>query len=193
MKKILCAAVAATALLSAPAAANTFPGMTISKGDIQTAFGWNNAAYQASHDAIAFALQQVASYSGTCTATVTTEYEEHFQDKGKGKWHTRTVTSTVSIPGTFSSTVPLNANVATELVLNGKKTVAHVIGISLGAASVSDSSAPQNGGACQVADEEGTMHTGVLSGVSASLSTASVVGSVLGAADYTFWTQTVAQ
>jgi opacity protein-like surface antigen len=71
MKKMLLAAGVALATISSAAyAAVTFDPETgagwVGKGDVQTAFGWNNATMQSRHLGVTFGVDSTVSYDVTC-------------------------------------------------------------------------------------------------------------------------------
>jgi hypothetical protein len=55
----------ALAALGGPAVAQVGPGF-VGKGDVQTAFGWNNATLQNNADDVAFALTEIETWEQTC-------------------------------------------------------------------------------------------------------------------------------
>jgi hypothetical protein len=74
MKKIVIAALTATALVAAPASAavifDTETGSgTVGKGDVQTPFGWNNKQLQDNAPGVTFRYSDSASYSVKCAWT----------------------------------------------------------------------------------------------------------------------------
>jgi hypothetical protein len=74
MRKMLLAAAAATAMISTAAyAAVTFDADTgtgfVGKGDVQLAFGWNNAALQKNAAGVTFVYNAVDTYEAICTWT----------------------------------------------------------------------------------------------------------------------------
>jgi opacity protein-like surface antigen len=76
MKKMLLAAAAATAMISSAAiAAVTYDENGygfVGKGDVQLAFGWNNAAMQKNHLGVDFYVQSSARYEVVCEWTTVT-------------------------------------------------------------------------------------------------------------------------
>lgn len=92
MKKILIAAAAATAFIStaAWAAVSYDPevGGFVGKGDVQIAFGWNNAKFQANSPNVSFSYEDATTYEGVCDWLT-----------GK-KLHTKTVIVTTGINAT---------------------------------------------------------------------------------------------
>jgi opacity protein-like surface antigen len=160
MKKILMAAVAATALLSAPASAAVIydpaSGGTIGKGDVQDAFGWNNTAFQQDIRALQFSYEKTSEYEGKCTAHWQTQ--ETFTNKGGT--HTKTVNHKVS--GVKTHVGSINANVVSTLT--GKK-VEQITHIAVGAVNLAGAQVtglPAEGSACTVVDDDGVSRQGKL-------------------------------
>jgi hypothetical protein len=78
MRKSLLAAAAASVLVSSAALAIvTFDPATgtgfVGKGDVQVAFGWNNATMQSRHTSVTFAVDNSVSYDVTCEWDTVTE------------------------------------------------------------------------------------------------------------------------
>jgi hypothetical protein len=73
MRKIAIAAAAAAATISSAALALVTVDANgygfVGKGDVQLAFGWNNAAAQRNAQAVSFHMQSSASYEAVCTFT----------------------------------------------------------------------------------------------------------------------------
>jgi hypothetical protein len=72
MRRSILAAAAATVFVSSAAlAAVTFDFSTgmgfVGKGDVQTAFGWNNAQLQGNAAGVSFFVDDTATYSAVCT------------------------------------------------------------------------------------------------------------------------------
>jgi hypothetical protein len=161
MKKILMAAVAATALLSTPASAAVIydpaSGGTIGKGDVQDAFGWNNTAFQQDIRNLQFSYEKTSEFEGKCTAHWNTT-ESHTNPAGK------TVTKTVphKVHGVKTHVGSINANIVSTLT--GKK-VEQITHIAVGAANLAGAQVtglPAEGSACTVVDDEGVSRDGKL-------------------------------
>lgn len=147
MKKIFLAAAAATAFVSTTAiAAVTFDPVTgtgfVGKGDVQLAFGWNNAALQRNASGVTFTYSAEEEYKYDCTFTVIVgrdrTAEPRTQNRGKE--------------------TSVNASVAYDARIRNQITGFNLNGMG---SSTSDGEAPVEGGHCP----GGVLNDGVISNV----------------------------
>jgi hypothetical protein len=101
MKKSLILAAAGIALAATTAfAIVSFDPATgtgwVGKGDVQTAFGWNNAAMQQRHTQITFEYDATTQYSWVC------EWTTNEGKKGE-QTHTQNLTRTVGVAGVIGN------------------------------------------------------------------------------------------
>jgi hypothetical protein len=146
MRKIAIAAAAALTITSSIAMAavtiDSFGYGFVGKGDVQTAFGWNNATAQKNATAVSFHMESSTDYSAVCTWTT---------GEGTRGEHTHNVThkrSTAVVSGIASD--PRKTGQWTGYNLNG-----------FGTSTTTGGAAPVEGGACM--GNEG--HGGVWSSV----------------------------
>jgi hypothetical protein len=137
MKKFFTAALASAVFIASPANATvTFdPGTGIGfvgKGDVQFAFGWNNAQMQARHLGVTFAVDESVSYDVTCEWTTVT-----------GGKNSKTITHTVTNHRDVSS----NAAVDSQSRRTGQYTGWHLLGYS-GGSGPDSVHLPQVGDSC---------------------------------------------
>jgi hypothetical protein len=103
MRKLtLAAALAAATISTAAFATVTFDTTTgagwVGKGDVQLAFGWNNAQMQARHVGTTFGVDSTTSYDVTCEWTTTT-----------GGKNSTTITHTVNNHHNISSSASVDS------------------------------------------------------------------------------------
>ncbi|XVV01441.1 hypothetical protein ACQPW3_29100 [Actinosynnema sp. CA-248983] len=140
------------AVLTGVAQAYTLDPVTgtgfVGKGEVQTPFGWNNAALQANAPGVSFTLESVRSYSAVCTWTT-----------GEGTKGEKTHDVTHRKTSAVSSVVSYDArqrNQVTGFVLTGFSSV------------VETGEAPVVGGACPGNAGHGGTWTSVVEGASSS-------------------------
>ena len=157
MKKIISAALAATVFLASPASAivtfDTLAGTGfVGKGDVQLAFGWNNAQLQARAGAVTFTYNAEDTYDVTCEWTTTT---------GRG--------TTIIHDVTNNRIVSVNSSIAYEARRNGGN--GQITGFNLngfgttlssGTVPVVGAACPQGGG---IADPDPEANDGVITEV----------------------------
>lgn len=193
MKKMLIAAVAATALISTAASASTvFAGLTISKGDIQTAFGWNNHAFQADIAALGFKYSRTADYTGTCSYEVEEggSKDNNGTEQGLGKKVGHSKGGVTVATGVYEESGNVSATVNADTNLAGKRTVGNIVSVTVPSISASQLSAAPvaNGGTCTVEHTDGKEYTGTLSGVT-STTTSEKLTATVDSVTHTFWQQ----
>lgn len=187
MKKLAgITAAMALAIVSTSAHASDFTGLTLSKGDIQTAMGWNNAAYTADLLHTTWTMNATASYSGDCEHNYT--YTETFTDNGKGKTHTRQVH--VQLDGTYSTSVSISPALDYGTTASNGKKIQTINSVIVQPTTLVFTGAPQVGGTCNAIDDETNVaFTGTLSSVTETLESANVVasfGTGAGSASYSW-------
>ena len=132
-KMLLAGAVALATISTAAMASVTFDYTSgtgfVGKGDVQLAFGWNNAAAQKNANAVTFAVNSLTSYEAVCTWTT-----------GEGKKGEKIH----NVEHKKSATVL--SNVAFELKKTGQYTGYFLNGFG---ATTSSGDVPVVGGACQ--------------------------------------------
>jgi hypothetical protein len=146
-RKVL-AALALALVSSVAVAAVTFDPETgtgfVGKGDVQLAFGWNDAALQAKADGVTFSMEATTNYEAVCTFTT-----------GEGtlgqKTHNVPHTSGISIDSSVSS--------ATRRGPVGQVTGFNLLGF--GTTSVDSGSIPVVGGPCPGNEGHGGIWTSV--------------------------------
>ena len=99
-KSLLMAAAALVGSATLAIAAVIFDPATgtgwVGKGDVQTAFGWNNAAMQRNHLAITFEYDATTTYTWTCQWTTGPDQNQTL--------HTQPRTKTHGVAGTIGNT-----------------------------------------------------------------------------------------
>ena len=134
MRKSFIAAAAALAVVSSAALASvTFDSSTgtgfVGKGDVQLAFGWNNAKLQQNAPGVSFSYNATDSYTAVCTFTTG---EGTRGERTHNNEHTKTTT--------------VSSAVAYDLRVRNQITGFNLTG--LGTTTTTGGAAPVVGGAC---------------------------------------------